>query len=101
MDRDRVTWNTTFKFNGTLAKKKGTFQKKDLVITLEEKIVNKKTHQTKTNVLAKEELDLAHFVSEEDETTQTKDFEFSMGKAGKSKLKIVINSKCLKNISGT
>lgn len=101
MERDTITWNTTFKFNGTLAKKKGNFQKKDLMLTLEEKITNKKTNQSKSNVLAKEEIDLAQFVNEEQEMTQTKEVVMTIGKlSGKAKLKLVINSKNLKDVAG-
>ena len=96
-----MTWNTTFKFNGTLVKKKGVFQKKDLVLTLEERVTNNKTHQSKDTVLVKEELDLGQFVNESEEVTQTKELSLVIPKpVGKAKLKIVINSRCLKNVPG-
>ncbi|KAG2388844.1 hypothetical protein C9374_000283 [Naegleria lovaniensis] len=87
----RVVWNTSFKFNGTLYFKKGKFQKKDLQITLEEKGKN-----NKTTTIAKETLDLALLVDEDSEQTNTKDVEL-VTKDSKAKLKLVINSKCLKD----
>lgn len=100
VDNNKVVWNTNFKFNGTLVKKKGAFQKKDLLFTLEEKITNLKTYQSKSNALTKEEIDLGQFVSETEELTTTKELIVNIGKSGKAKLKIVINTKCLKNVPG-
>ena len=82
-------------------KKKGVFQKKDLVLTLQERVTNNKTHKSSDTILSKEELDLGQFVNESEEITQTKELNLVVAKSvGKTKLKIVVNSRCLKNVPG-
>ena len=92
VEGSRIVWNRTFKFNGTLYFKKGKFQKKDLQLTFEEKGKN-----GKINTIVKETVDLALFVDEDSEKTSTKEIEMHTKDSTKAKLKIVINSKCLKD----
>lgn len=51
----------------------------------------------KTNTLVKETLDLALFVDEDSEKTSTKEIDMPTKDSSKAKLKLVINSKCLKD----
>ncbi|KAL9645710.1 hypothetical protein ABK040_003442 [Willaertia magna] len=88
----RIIWNRTYKFNGTLYNKKGKWQKKDLLLTLEEKGKN-----NKVQTIAKESIDLSPFVDADAEQTYTKEIDLQISKDNKVKLKIVINSKCLKD----
>ncbi|KAG2392096.1 hypothetical protein C9374_013581 [Naegleria lovaniensis] len=126
----KVIFNRAFRFGGTLYKneKKNEWQKKELLITLEEvaskdvplakqwnqylqqekqEKASKKKEEKKPNfqttTLAKHALDLTEFVNETQETTTTKELllapESKKNSGVKILVKLVMNCKCLKDIS--